>query len=61
MCLQRKRRMQGRYGWSEKPSPGCKDFLDKNEKAAAQWELERRFEEFEAKWVYVPQTPQKND
>jgi adenosine deaminase len=45
---------------SDKPSAGCKDFLDRSEKAAAQWELERRFNEFEAKWVYVPQTPQKN-
>jgi len=28
----------------------CKAFLDGNEKAAAQWELERRFREFEAKF-----------
>jgi len=42
---------------SEKPSPSCKAFLDQSEKAAAQWELERRFNEFEAKWVNVPQTP----
>jgi adenosine deaminase len=33
-----------------KPSAGCKSFLDANEKAAAQWELERRFREFEAKF-----------
>jgi adenosine deaminase len=45
---------------SDKPLVGCKAFLDQNEKAAAQWELERRFSEFEAKWVYVPQTPEKN-
>ena len=34
----------------EKPSAVCKAFLDKNEKAAAQWELERRFREFESKF-----------
>jgi adenosine deaminase len=33
-----------------KPSAGCKSFLDANEKGAAQWELERRFREFEAKF-----------
>ena len=33
-----------------KPSAACKSFLDTNEKAAAQWELERRFREFEAKF-----------
>jgi adenosine deaminase len=44
---------------SENPSSGCKAFLDKSEKAAAQWELERRLSVFETKWVYVPQTPQK--
>jgi adenosine deaminase len=33
-----------------KPTPGCKTFLDANEKAAAEWELERRFREFEAKF-----------
>jgi adenosine deaminase len=32
------------------PSAECKGFLKKNEKAAAQWELERRFREFEAKF-----------
>ena len=32
------------------PSRACKSFLDSNEKAAAQWELERRFREFEAKF-----------
>ena len=35
---------------AEKPSAVCKAFLDKSEKAAAQWELERRFREFEAKF-----------
>ncbi len=35
---------------SEKPSAGCKSFLDGSEKAAAQWELERRFRAFEAKF-----------
>ena len=34
---------------AEKRSAGCKVFLDANEKAAAQWELERRFRVFEAK------------
>jgi len=32
------------------PSAECKAFLLGSEKAAAQWELERRFKEFEAKW-----------
>jgi adenosine deaminase len=31
-----------------KPSRSCKAFLDGSEKAAAQWELERRFRAFEA-------------
>jgi adenosine deaminase len=35
---------------SEKPATDCKAFLDGSEKAAAQWELERRFREFEAKF-----------
>jgi len=35
---------------SEKPTAGCKAFLDGSEKAAAQWELERRFRAFEAKF-----------
>jgi len=33
---------------AEKPSSACKTFLESSEKAAAQWELERRFREFEA-------------
>jgi len=32
------------------PSAACKAFLDANEKAAAQWELERRFRAFEAQF-----------
>jgi adenosine deaminase len=32
------------------PPAACKAFLDDNEKAAAQWELERRFREYEAKF-----------
>ena len=32
------------------PSAGCKAFLNGSEKAAAQWEQERRLGEFEAKW-----------
>jgi len=35
---------------AEKPSAGCKAFLDGSEKAAAQWEQERRFRTFETKW-----------
>jgi adenosine deaminase len=35
---------------SEKTSAECKAFLDKSEKAAAQWELERRFRAFEARF-----------
>jgi len=34
----------------EKPSAGCKAFLDGSEKATAQWELERRSRAFEAKF-----------
>jgi adenosine deaminase len=33
----------------ERPAEACKTFLDKSEKAAAQWELERRLREFEEK------------
>ena len=35
---------------ADKPDAGCKTFLDGSEKAAAQWELERRFKAFEAKF-----------
>jgi adenosine deaminase len=35
---------------AEKPAAVCKVFLDGSEKAAAQWELERRFRAFEAKF-----------
>ncbi len=34
----------------DKPAKDCKAFLDGSEKAAAQWELERRFRAFEAKF-----------
>ncbi|MGD0890739.1 MAG: adenosine deaminase [Terracidiphilus sp.] len=34
----------------DKPTAACKAFLDGSEKAAAQWELERRFRAFEAKF-----------
>jgi adenosine deaminase len=34
----------------ERPAPACKAFLDGSEKAAAQWELERRFREFESRF-----------
>jgi adenosine deaminase len=35
---------------SAKPSSRCKSFLDGSQKATAQWEQERRFREFEAKF-----------
>ena len=35
---------------SAKPASACKSFLDSSEKASAQWEQERRFHVFEAKW-----------
>ena len=39
---------RGQVLGSEKPSHRCQSFLDGSEKAAAQWELERRFRRFEA-------------
>ena len=44
----------GEVEGGDRPSAGCKSFLDKSEKAAAQWELERRFREFEAKFQASP-------
>jgi adenosine deaminase len=41
---------KGQVTGGTKPSAACKSFLDGNEKAAAQWELERRFREFEEKF-----------
>jgi adenosine deaminase len=41
---------KGQVLGSEKPAAGCKAFLDGSEKATAQWEQERRFREFEAKF-----------
>jgi len=35
---------------SDSPSSECSSFLKQNQKAAAQWEQERRIREFEAKW-----------
>jgi adenosine deaminase len=35
---------------SDGPSANCKDFLGGSQKASAQWELERRFRDFEAKF-----------
>ncbi|MGA2906945.1 MAG: adenosine deaminase [Terracidiphilus sp.] len=35
---------------ADNPSSNCKQFLDGSQKAAAQWELERRFTDFEAKF-----------
>jgi adenosine deaminase len=40
---------KGQAVGGEKPAALCKAFLDGNEKAAAQWELERRFRAFEAR------------
>jgi adenosine deaminase len=34
---------KGQPPGAEKPAASCKAFLEGNEKAAAQWELERRF------------------
>jgi adenosine deaminase len=44
------RACKGQILGGPKPSAACKGFLDANEKAAAQWELERRLREFEAKF-----------
>jgi adenosine deaminase len=41
---------KGQVLGGDKSSVKCKSFLGENEKAAAQWELERRFREFEAKF-----------
>jgi adenosine deaminase len=41
---------RGQLLGAEKPAGSCKTFLDGNEKASAQWELEHRFRVFEAKW-----------
>ena len=41
---------KGQVIGGEKPAAACKSFLDGSEKAAAQWELERRFRAFEAKF-----------
>jgi len=43
-------RLQAQVLGSDKPTADCKTFLDGSEKAAAQWELERRFRVFEGKW-----------
>jgi adenosine deaminase len=41
---------KGQIVGGEKPSPRCKAFLNESEKATAQWELEKRFREFEVKY-----------
>lgn len=38
----------GNAAGGEKPAPACANFLESNEKAKEQWELEGRFHEFEA-------------
>ncbi len=42
--------LQGAGAGRGQAAAGCKAFLDGSEKAAAQWELERRFRAFEAKF-----------
>jgi adenosine deaminase len=44
------RACNGQTSGNGNPSPDCMAFLDGNQKAAAQWELERRFAVFEAKF-----------
>jgi len=41
---------KGQLLGSDTPAAPCKTFLDANEKASAQWELERRFRAFETKF-----------
>jgi adenosine deaminase len=41
---------KGQVAGADKPVAECRKFLDGSEKAAAQWELERRFRVFEAKF-----------
>jgi adenosine deaminase len=41
---------RGQQLGADRPSASCKAFLEGSEKAAAQWEQEKRFREFEAKW-----------
>jgi adenosine deaminase len=41
---------KGQATGTESPSASCKAFLDGSEKAEAQWELERRFRAFEARF-----------
>jgi len=41
---------KGQQAGTEKPGASCRKFLDGSEKASAQWELERRFRAFEAKF-----------
>ena len=41
---------RGQVPGSESPSASCKTFLDASQKAAAQWEQERRFRAFESKF-----------
>ena len=41
---------RGQVLGAEKPTAACQSFLDGSQKAAAQWELERRFRAFEAQF-----------
>jgi adenosine deaminase len=41
---------RGQLPGQEKPTSACQNFLDSSEKASAQWELERRFRAFEARF-----------
>ena len=40
----------GQAAGSDHPSAACQDFLDRSQKAAAQWELERRLRVFESRF-----------
>lgn len=41
---------RGQVPGAEEPSAGCRSLLEKSEKAAAEWELERRFRAFEGQF-----------
>jgi adenosine deaminase len=48
------RACDGQTAGGKVPSAHCTAFLSRSEKASAQWELERRFKVFEAKFAPVP-------
>jgi len=49
-----KKPCQGQTLGGDTPSPECKALLDSSEKAAAEWELEKRILAFQAKYVPPP-------